>query len=323
MAPGRSGAGIAPGEFDPNRNHRFAFHVLREQFSTELTELRARLAQHGVDPADPGAPAEWLDAHLLRFVLGFGNGEDAAHAFCRCVEWMAEHGGAERRALFASGAPLQFRDLRLMRRFAPVQRIGLDRHGCPVIVHYLGHLKPRQLVSHFSYEEIRTFNMLATERTYVQLQHLSAQDRVLRRSVLILDVSGLGFNLAAPRALAQLRGVVQELTQVYIEMVERVFFVRVPLAGWLQSLAYQLSPARSHHKFAFLGADFVDELSRHVPLEQLPEALLTGLPPAEGWGLQDGDVDVGAASDERGGDSDALSDGGGDVQWADAQEVLI
>ncbi|KAJ1638078.1 CRAL-TRIO domain-containing protein [Pavlovales sp. CCMP2436] len=288
----------SPGGFDPMRNKRFALATLRERFESDLVVLRSLLEEAGVSSADPGAPSEWGDTHLIRFVLGFGSGEEAARAFCRCVAWMETHNGAERRARFASGATLDFAKLRLMRSLAPMQRIGVCHHGCPVIVHYLGQLKPRKLTGAFSLDEIRTFNMLATERTYCQLQHLSVRDSVLRRSVLILDLGGVGFNMAAPFALAQLRTVVKELTQVYIEMVERVFLVRVPLAGWLQSIAYSLAPERSHHKFTVLGSDFEDELCRYVPREQLPEALRTGLPPTEGWGLQDGDVDIGDAGDE-------------------------
>lgn len=275
-----------------DRNVRFAFATLRARFANELLVLKGRLADKGVSPQDPGAPAAWGDSHLLRFVLGFGSGEDAAEAFCRCVAWLNANGGALRRERFAAGAPLRFAGLRLMRQLAPMQRIGLDRHGNPVIVHYLGELKPRQIISAFSQQQIRRFNMLATERTYSQLQALSSRDGVLRRSVLILDLGGVGLNMLAPRAIAQLRGVVSELTSVYVEMVEKVFFTRVPLAGWLQSIAYSLAPERSHHKFAFLGTDFVDELSKHVPLEQLPQPLLTGIPPPDGWDLQDGDVDT-------------------------------
>ncbi|KAG8463853.1 hypothetical protein KFE25_000021 [Diacronema lutheri] len=304
-----SGPPPAAGVFDPRRNDRYAFETLRTRFAVELAELRAHLDELGVDAAEPGAPAEWGDAHLLRFVLGFGSGKGAALAFCRCVDWMREHDGAARRARFAAGAPLRFRALRAMRQLAPMQRIGLDRHGCPVIVHYLGQLKPRQIIAKFSPEEIRHFNMLASERTYVQLQTLSARDGVLRRSVLVLDLGGVGLNMLAPLALARLRSIISELTQVYVEMVDRVFFVRVPLAGWLQSLAYSLAPERSHHKFAFLGADFVEQLSEHVPREQLPHALLTGIPPADGWGLQDGDVDMASEAEAKAEDDTASSVG--------------
>lgn len=282
-----------PVDFDPKRNERFAFRTLRERFATELDELKALLAARGVDAADPGAPAEeWGDAHLLRFVLGFGTGPAAADGFTRMRAWMDANDGASRRRAFAAGAPLEFHNLRRMRALAPMVRAGTDVHGCPVIVYHLGQLKPRQLIAAFSYEEIRAFNTLATERTYVALQRASARDAVLRRSVLILDMSGVGLNMFAPRAMAQLRGVTAELTQVYVEMVERVFFVNVPLAGWLQRIAYSLAPERSHHKFRFLGSDFQATLAEFVDLAQLPASLLTGVPPADGWALQDGDVDT-------------------------------
>lgn len=320
--PGGVDKDVEQAGVDLNRNERFAFGTLRARYADELLVLRRILAERGVPPDDPGAPAEWGDAHLLRFALGFGSGEAAAEAFCRSAAWLEQHGGAARRARFAAGALLRFRGLGLMRQLAPMQRIGLDRHGCPVIVHYLGQLKPRQLVAAFSHDQIRRFNVLATERTYAQLQGLSAADRVLRRSVLVLDMGGVGLNMLAPRALGRLRSVVSELTQVYVEMVEKVFFVRVPLAGWVESIACSLSPERSHHKFAFLGADFVGELSRHVPLDQLPEPLLTGRPPVGGWGLQEGDVDsAGGAGGADGGEGcgSDCSDAG---EFADAHELL-
>lgn len=288
--------GVQPAGFDPKRNQRFAYATLEARFAAELTAVRELLSADGVDPSDPGAPAEWGDAHLLRYVLGFGSAEAAAEAFKRSREWMREHDGDQRRAQYAAGAPLEFARLTLMRQLAPMQRIGEDHHGCPVIVYYLGQLKPRQLMAHFSFDDVRAFNMMATERTYCGLMARSTAARCLKRSVVVLDLGGVGLNMLAPRALANLRAIVSELTTVYIEMVDRVFFVRMPIAAWVQSMALSFAPARSHHKFQFLGNDFAEELAQYVPRERLPEALLTGVPPAGGWGLEDGDVDTALAA---------------------------
>lgn len=148
---------------------------------------------------------------------------------------------------------------------------GLDKDGSPIFWERIGAISPQDVAMEIPMDAFTFFRVALMEEGYRRRKEEGEkQGKFHRRSLMVVDVGGLGLQHLSKLTLSLFQRVGSCLEQHYPGTVKRVFIINAPA---IFSKAFDMVkgylPERTKKKITIFGNNFLDDLKQWIPEEHI------------------------------------------------------